>query len=86
LLARCLLPLVDGATSLRALFVRSCDQLPPEGSPHWFSAVGADTMMLPVASSLYWAKVMSGESSGTIHWIDSMIVWSLIVLKSGFRF
>jgi hypothetical protein len=29
---------------------------------------------------------MSGESGGTIRYIDSMIVWSLTELKFGFRF
>jgi hypothetical protein len=29
---------------------------------------------------------MSGESNGIIRYIDSKIVWSHMVLKSGFRF
>jgi hypothetical protein len=41
--------------------------------------------MLLAASTPCSAKVMSEESGGAIRWIDSMILWSLTVLKSGFR-
>jgi hypothetical protein len=56
------------------------------GLTRWFSAIGVVAMMLPATSTPCWAKAMSGESTGTIHWIDSMIVWSLTILKFGFRF
>jgi hypothetical protein len=42
--------------------------------------------MLPAVSTPYWAKATSEESGETIHWIDSMIIWSLTVLKFEFRF
>jgi hypothetical protein len=64
----------------------SFDRLPPEGLPRWLPAVGAAAVMLPAASTPCWAKALSRESSGTIHCINSKIIRSLTVLKSGFRF
>jgi hypothetical protein len=84
--ARCLLPLAAAAASLRALLARSCDRLPPEGSPWWLPTVGAAVAMLPAVLNPCWAKATSGESGGTIHCIDSKIVWSRTMLKSGFGF
>jgi hypothetical protein len=43
-------------------------------------------MMLFVASTPYWAKATRGVFGRTIHRINSMIVWSLTVLRSEFRF
>jgi hypothetical protein len=84
--ARHLLLLAKDVASLSALSARSFDRLSSEGSPRWFPVIGAAMMMLHIASTPCWAKVTSGEFGETIRWIDSMIVWSLTVSKSGFRF
>jgi hypothetical protein len=84
--ARHLLLLAENTASLQALFAQSYDRLPLDGLPRCFSIVGAAAVMLPTASVPCWAKVTSGESDGTICWIDFMIAWSLIELKSRFTF
>jgi hypothetical protein len=43
-------------------------------------------MMSFVALTPYWAKATRGVFSRSIHRINSMIVWSLTVLRSEFRF
>jgi hypothetical protein len=43
-------------------------------------------MIWPTTSIPRWAKALSGESCGTIHLIDSMIVWGLMTLNFEFRF
>jgi hypothetical protein len=84
--ARHQLPLVEDVASLRACFAWSADRFPIEGSPCWFSVEHSATTIWPVASTPCWSKATSGESCRTIHWINSMIVWSLTTLKYGLRF
>jgi hypothetical protein len=57
-----------------------------EGSPRWFPVNGSAATIWPAASAPCWAKATSGESIRTMHWIDSMMVWSCTALKSIFKF
>jgi hypothetical protein len=55
-------------------FLASVNRFPTEGSPRFLSDDSSTAMICPTASDPWWAKAMSGESRGTMRWIDSMMV------------
>jgi hypothetical protein len=83
--ARWRLPLANDVASLRTLFAQSFDWLSTDGSPRGLSADRCATTKF-TASTPCRAIAIWEESSGAINWMNFMIVWSRMALKSGFRF